>query len=269
MRKMSGFLGVVFLFYLSFLLRPGFGLAAEKGTLILGWENWPPFQYRDSTNTLVGLDIELITLIFTKAGYVVKYREAPWKRQLVECEGGSIQIVSSAMKLPEREKYAYFTDPYQKETYKLYVRKEDASQYKLNQLSDILNTRMNIGIMRGVMYGEDFNKLMNDPKFAIHIKEVTSDTQNYKKLLSQRIDGFIQEYSVYSSQGKKEGIYDRTVPVINIKETNLYVMLSKKFTDPELVHTFNTGLEAIRQNGQYQQLFEKYGLIVNSLGNIE
>ncbi len=243
--------------------------AEEKGTLILGWEEWPPFQYRDSKQKLVGLDIDLITTIFTEAGYSVQYKEAPWKRQLVELKTGTIDIVSSAMKLPEREIYAYYSDEYQKEYYQLFVRKEDVATYQLHKLFDIITKQMDIGIMRGVVYGDEFNQLMKNPGFKNHIQEVTSDIQNYKKLLNGRIDGLIQEYSVFATQSKKEGVSNRFVPVLDIKSTNLYAIFSKKNNDLQLVQVFNKGLKELRQNGKYQQLFEKYELAMNSLKTIQ
>jgi polar amino acid transport system substrate-binding protein len=233
---------------------------AEKMKLVMGWESWAPFTYKDTDNQLTGLDIEIIATILNDAGYLLEYREAPWARQLKWLEDGETHIGTSAMKTPEREAFAYFSEPYQKETYIMFVRKGESSKYRLKNLQDIIGSSFRFGVMRDSLYGAEFDRLMKDPKFSEHVEEVPTDEQNHMKLLAKRFDGFLQEYSRMATDGRKIGIFEKVEPLFVVEENQLHVMFSKKSTTPEIVNAFNTGLKKIREDGTYQKIFQKYGL---------
>ncbi|MFZ5571913.1 MAG: substrate-binding periplasmic protein [Thermodesulfobacteriota bacterium] len=247
----------------SLILLLGFfarGAEPEPRTLIMGWEPWAPFAYRDADNSVTGLDMEIVTRILSSAGYTVEYQEAPWARILKWMEEGKIHIGGSAMKTPEREAYAYFSAPYQRETYLLFVRKGRSPNYPIRHLRDIVTSSFRLGVMRDSLYGAEFVQLMENPRFSSHVEEVTTDEQNYRKLLENRIDGFIQEYSRMATEGKKSGIFDQVEPLLVIEKNWLHVMFSKKATSPEIVRIFNAGLEKMRKDGTYEKLFRKYNL---------
>lgn len=251
------------IFVLAMVLFPclsGMSLAEEKNRLIVGWQPGEPFMYIDNTNNLSGLDIELVTSIMGSAGYKVEYVEAPWARQLNWIESGVIQIATDAMKTPERESYAFFSDSYIRESYILFIRKGDASKFKFKSLKDIIGSSFRLGVMRESVYGDEYARLMKDPKFTEHVFDVATDEQNYKMVLAGRIDGFIQEYSRMAIDGKKTGIIEKVEPLLVIEENNLHVMFSKKSTTPETVKLFNEGLKKMRADGTYQRIFEKYNL---------
>jgi ABC-type amino acid transport substrate-binding protein len=238
----------------------GQGAASEKMKLIMGWQSWAPFTYQDSNNILTGLDIEIIRHIFSSAGYTVEYKKVPWARSLKWIEEGKIHIGASAMRTPERESYAYFSAPYYKETYMLFVRKGESSKYPLKSLPDIIGSSFRLGVMRNSLYGDEFDRLMKNPEFSRHVEAVTTDEQNHRKLLAKRFDGFIQEYSRMSTDGRISGIFEKVEPLLVIEENYLHVMFSKQSTTPEIVHLFNAGLEKIQGDGTYQKIFKKYNL---------
>ncbi len=261
MKKFQMLFTMIVIFAMTILLCfPGKSTAAEKKKLIMGWEPFAPFTYKGSGNVLTGLDIEIVTHILSNAGYVVDYREVPWARSLKWIEEGKIHIGTSAMRTPAREAYAYFSDPYQKETYVLFVRKGESSKYNLKRLQDIIGSSFQLGVMRDSLYGAEFAHLMKNPKFSKHVEAVTTDEQNHKKLLAKRFDGFIQEYSRMATDGRKTGIFEQVEPLFVIEENYLHVMFSKKSTTPEIVNSFNVGLEKIREDGTYQKIFQKYNL---------
>ncbi|GAB6095855.1 transporter substrate-binding domain-containing protein [Desulfatiferula olefinivorans] len=239
---------------------PGQSLANEKSRLIMGWEPWAPFAYASESDRLTGLDIDIVASILSKYSYSIDYQKAPWARLLKLLENGEIHICASAMKTPEREKFAYFSFPYQKETYLLFVRKGEASHYNLKRLQDIIGTKFRLGILRGSLYGSEFERLMKDPDFSKHVEDVTTDEQNHIKLLANRFDGFIQEYSRMVTDGRKSGIINQVEPLFVIEENILHVMFSKKSVGPEVVDSFNEGLKIMMKDGTYQKIFEKYNL---------
>ncbi len=239
---------------------PGVSIPHDKMTLIQGWNPWKPFTYLDENDSLTGIDVEIVHHILSLAGYAISYQESSWARQLKWIEDGTIQITASAMITSEREAYAYFSDPYYKESYILFVRQGESRNYDITSLQDIVGSSFRLGVMRGSLYGDEFVRLMEDPEFSRQVEEVTTDEQNHDKLLTHRLDGFIQEASRMSTEGKQSGISEQVEPLFVIEENYLHFMFSKKSVHPEFVAMFNEGLRKIRTDGTYQRLFEKYGL---------
>lgn len=230
----------------------------DKIDLVQGWESWEPFTYKDDQGILTGLDIEIVKHIFSEPGQVVTYIEAPWPRQLKWLEEGVIHITGSSMKTPEREVYAFFSDPYYKERYFVYVRKGETANYRMSKLSDIMGSSFRLGVMRGSLYGVEFDQLKGNPSFMNHVEEVATDEQNFTKLLLNRLDGFILEASRMSIEGRRKGIWNKVEPLFLVEENDLHFMISKNASNPEILTRLNAGLKAMRLNGTYQAIFTQF-----------
>lgn len=68
---------IIILCYFS-LIDPAFSKELQN-QLIMGWEPWEPYQYRNKNDKLTGLDIELITIISNAANCKVSFiSKAKW-----------------------------------------------------------------------------------------------------------------------------------------------------------------------------------------------
>ncbi|MBE1301171.1 MAG: transporter substrate-binding domain-containing protein [Alteromonadaceae bacterium] len=69
------------------------------------------FVYREKQldGSWKGLDVDLMSSISKKAGFIFQLIEFPWKRTLKMVETGDVDIALSAAVTPEREKYALFS----------------------------------------------------------------------------------------------------------------------------------------------------------------
>ena len=52
-------------------------LSSHAKDLQVGWELWYPYQYRNSQQELLGLDIEIFNAVFAKAGYTSSVNRTP------------------------------------------------------------------------------------------------------------------------------------------------------------------------------------------------
>lgn len=236
------------------------GLAAEKGTVSVGWEEWPPYSYRDANQQLTGLDIELVTTIFTKLGYKVTYRETGTQRLFKELEEGTTTIATSAFKTAEREEFAYFSDLYQSASIVLFVKKGEAAKYPFKTLTALKGTGFRLGVRSGAAYSDEYVALQKDPDFAKQLQEVAVVDQNVLKLANGRIDGLIEGYAVVLPVAQKLGMFDQLEILFAVQRIPLRIMMSKKMVTPDVVAAFNAELAAMKKAGTYQKLFEKYQL---------
>ncbi|MCG8688710.1 MAG: transporter substrate-binding domain-containing protein [Desulfobacterales bacterium] len=246
---------IALLFYLS-VLSPCLGNEEYK----IGWEDWAPFQYRDDQGKVTGLDIDLISMIMDRGNLTIKFIEAPWKRHLYEVEKGRIHLAGAASKMPEREKYAYFSDPYRTESVVVYIRKGEADKHRsFKRLKDLRSIDFQLGAVNEYYYGETFSELMKDKAFQAKVQFVYKDELNIKKLMAGRIDGLFMEPVVATSKFRALNLLDKVevLPVF-VYEDDIYVMFSKKSVSPNIVEAFNKSLKRIRSNGEYDRILGKY-----------
>ncbi|ODN42191.1 substrate-binding periplasmic protein [Piscirickettsia litoralis] len=73
---------IIYILLYFILTLTSFANPCDNKILKVGWEDWPPYQYRDQNNQITGLDIELIQHLAKAANCKIKLIERPWKRQL-------------------------------------------------------------------------------------------------------------------------------------------------------------------------------------------
>ena len=86
----------------------------ERGTLIIATEgNWSPWTYHDESDTLVGLDVEIGTLIAEGLGVAPEFQETDWDSILAGVDSGRFDIACNGVGYTETraEKYSFST-PY-------------------------------------------------------------------------------------------------------------------------------------------------------------
>jgi len=230
--------------------------------LNVGWELWFPFQYRNKAQELVGLDIEIFKTVIKRAGLQADYVELPWKRHLRYIESGEIDIAFGASYTKEREKYAYFSIPYRLETVKLFVLK--GSKVQLNSLTDIINRDFLLGIETGYYYGDKFEKLMQSSKFKEHTNEVLDIEQNISMLLKGRINGLLADPNTINAFCEKYKITGELEQFpLDIYQTDVHMMLSRKSLNTEVLTKINTAITALKKEGTLDKIIEKWSLVAD------
>ncbi len=243
------------------LMTPGLTQASDDCTepLVVGWENWPPYQYIDRLGQLIGLDIELLKAIADAAQCQIHFVEVPWKRHLYELKSGRIHIAMGASHNAERQVYALFSDPYRQETMALIVRTDQKQAYPLARLEDVLQYPFSLGVTLGYHYGDEFNRLKQIPAFAARLQPVPHDQISYWKLLRHRLDGMLADPVTVSQQLKQMQLEDNLLrPLFNLYSNDIHLMFSKESVAAATVERFNRGLQRIRDNGTHARILRNY-----------
>ncbi len=118
-----------------------------------------------------------------------------------------------------------------------------------------------IGIVNGYSYGEMFEQAIKDK--TLRTETVTSDHQNIKKLMLDRVDLIMVEmvvgYTILNNsfvRSKAQMITNHPNPVY---ESEYHLMISKKLPSHErqkILTDFNNGLKVLKESGRYQQMFD-------------
>jgi polar amino acid transport system substrate-binding protein len=229
----------------------------NKQHFSVGWELWYPFQFRDKSQQLVGLDFEIFQAILAQAGFTADYVELPWKRHLLLIKSGEIDIAMGASFSNERKQYAYFTEPYRTETVRLYVLKKHVVEFNLPSLSDLTKTNYLIGIEGGYYYGDTFQHLMKNSEFQTHINEVIDIEQNILMLMKERIDGVLVDPATMNAFVNKYGLQGEIVPIaLDVYHTDIHLMLSKKTMTHQQLERFNQAIKQLKSQGKIQQIID-------------
>lgn len=227
--------------------------------LTMSWEPWPPFQYQDAEEKIKGVDIELTKSVMQHMGCDLQLQHMPWKRVMHEIESGRLEMSAGASITPERKEFAYFSEPYRRESFFPYVRKGETKKYPIERLEDIKTHNLRLGVVRGYHYGEAYERLMKDAAFSGLVQEVAYDHLNFKKLIHRRIDVFLGEPFFTAYELKNRNLADTVERLpFEIDLGTIHVIFSKKSVSPEIVEKFNESLGALKENGTYQRIVEKY-----------
>ena len=240
----------LFIVFLSFQV-----YAKNVTSITVGWETWYPYQYQDNNNQLIGLDVFILNAIAEKISANLAYIELPWIRHLMYVETGEINIAMGSSKNKEREKYAYFTDPYRVEKVRLFVMKGKEKEIDLVTLADVIGSNHILGVERGYFYGEEYTYLRTRPNFKNHFNEVTDLSQNVKMLLKGNIDGLLADpvaMNTYIEMFNLQGKFEQHS--LYIYQAEIYFMLSKSSMSLEDVTKFNHAIAELKNSGKIKQL---------------
>lgn len=86
----------------------------QRGTIIIATEgNWSPWTYHDENDQLVGLDIEIGTLIAEGLGVAPEFQETDWDSILAGVDSGRFDIACNGVGYTETRAEKYnFSTPY-------------------------------------------------------------------------------------------------------------------------------------------------------------
>jgi polar amino acid transport system substrate-binding protein len=247
-------------FAVGLVLLPAMGAAAQDfPNLTTAWEPWPPYQYLEADNHLVGLDVELLEAVAASAGYRMKFRKLPWERHMEHLKRGSVQVAAGISFTAKRTKFLFYSRPYRLETVRLYTRSKEAAAMQLTSLADLIESPFVIGVQAGYYYGPLYESLKGKARFLEHIEEIEAGDANFRKLILKRIDGVLSDTYVAAATLRSLGDTQKVeVHPMTIYSDRIYFVFSKKSVDLKIVEAFNRAIEKETLAGTLQAIIDKW-----------
>ena len=90
----------------------GAGNAGELPTMIVGSDNYPPYNYEDADGKLTGIDVDLATEAFRRMGYQAVFRTIDWEAKKELVESGEIDCIWGSFSIDGRENQYQWTRAY-------------------------------------------------------------------------------------------------------------------------------------------------------------
>jgi polar amino acid transport system substrate-binding protein len=250
-------------------------LIASENEILSGWFPLEPYMHvedRQGIPHLTGLDIRMLEVATKNAGFRANFEQLPWQQLLAAIKSGKRQIAPFATQTPEREQWAYFSDPYRWEENVLYVKK--GTELRFTSIPDLLKEferkQFRLGVMDGFVYADaQINAYIADPKNAARIIRVKFDNDNLMNLGQGKIDGFFTDRLSGATLVWRLGDRQLVEEIVLGIHTPIHFIMSKQSTTPEMVAKINASLKTMRENGDHSRVMRQYILPVLLMQTID
>jgi len=235
--------------------------SVEECQLMMGWEQWEPYHYREvgGSDAVKGLDIELMSMISEEIDCNISFVNGQWKHLLRQLNAGEIDFLTGASITEKRKQYAFFSDGYRTESFRLFIRSGELNKFPEYNITSLLQDGFRLGITMGYVYNDEITTFQENHSFEQNITSVSNGLINVSKLLESEIDGYLEDTMVGSSSIRRQGLENQIeLHPYTINTGDVYLMFSRRSVTQELVNKFNHALARIRSDGRHQSLMDKY-----------
>lgn len=207
---------------------------------------FPPMEFvKDGKRT--GFDIELIEALAKQMGKKVQWVDIDFKGLIPGLISNRFDIAASGIYMTdERRKVVNFSDPYYRGGLAVLVRRDDQSIK--------LPADLNNGKKVSVQVGTKSVSFLKEAYPGVERVEVEKNQAMFDLLATGRVNAAVT--------GRPAAVeYARTQPLVRVLDkgltTELYGFAMRK-SDTELTDQLNKALQALRVNGTYTQLTDKW-----------
>lgn len=227
--------------------------ATEAPLLRISAGEWPP--YLSTGLARQGPLAELIRDLLAEEGYRVEFHFLPWPRAYAEAAAGRFDASAVWMHKAEREADFLFSAPLLNEEFVFFHLRSQPFDWK--HFDDL--TGMTLGGGLEYSYGPAFDAFLAEGK--IRMERVSSDRQNFEKLLKERVVLYPQERNVgyaalrsqFSPEDAERITHHPTPLLVNLS----YLMLPRRLAGSEALRArFDVRLQRFRDDGRYQRYFD-------------
>ena len=209
-----------------------------------------------------GVTVEILSAISKRLNVKFNYSHMPWARCLYKLKNNEADAIFHASYTAERRQYGVYPEMNGEEdkdrylvnqTYYIYKRKGSALEWDGESFSNLI---------RPVGAIIDFSVVKDLKKNKLEVEEVAGIRANLNKLLSGRIDAFINYASQTDAVLAKDEKFRQNIEKVDLpyRKKIKHLLFSKEFynTNPELVEQIWHELAMLRSSGQYQKILARY-----------
>lgn len=235
-------------------------VAPSACELNVGWNPYEPYQYADLDGNVRGLDLDLVSALAKQAGCSLRFTQDEWSKLLKGVQTGNIDVLTGATQTVEREKYAHFSKPYRDETFVIFVRTGESEKWLASSIEEMVrDKKMRIGLVDGYVYGNEVDHLLGNADYMNLFISAPFSESHAANLLDSKIDGLLEDPFVGASMVKRKALGERLTKlnfILNRGQVSL--MFSKASVTPEQIGKFDSAIDAIKANGEFDAIIKRY-----------
>jgi polar amino acid transport system substrate-binding protein len=224
-----------------------------KDKIVASFEpTFAPFEFTDEKGEFTGFDIDLIKAIAEAEGFEVELKSLGFDGLIPAVQAGQIDVAISGMSIkPEREEQVNFSMPYYEAGLVIAVQQGNNDIETLEDLAG-----KSIAVQIGTTGADTANEVAE--KYGATVKTYNTTDLVFMELINGGADAAINDLPVtqYAIAQKHEGKVKIVGDVINGEFENYGIAVSKE--KAELLEKINNGLNTIKENGKYAEIYQKW-----------
>lgn len=210
--------------------------------------DYPPFEFRDESGELKGIDVELLEALAKNQNFKYELLELGFRGSLQALDSGEVDAIFSAMTITENRKERYdFSNPYFGTGISLGVEINS----NIDSYEDLKGKT--VTVKKGTVGSEFVENLAT--KYHFHIMYL-EDSLNLVNDVATLMSDACFEDTVFLKYNIANGVNIK-MPLKEEGYSECGVMV-KKGENKELLEKINRGLISLKENGEYAQIIEKY-----------
>ncbi|MCY4755894.1 substrate-binding periplasmic protein [Pelomonas aquatica] len=229
-------------------------LAAPAERMLFGFtENLPPLNYQDEAGPQ-GFSVELLKLMAAGAGLPLQLQVLPWQRAVQQAEARPGSALFSLTRTPEREAQFQWVGPIAQRRVLVY-RLASRPDLKLAQLPELGCAR--IGVVRDSAADRQLQAAGLRP--GVQLEQGLDDATNVRKLLAGRMEFVtLLDWAAAWAMRQLQLPYATLQPVMALDVAKSYWYGLHHEAEPALVRRLQAELDAIKRDGRYDKLRQRY-----------
>ena len=225
--------------------------AESLPVIVVGSDNYPPFNYLNADGDPTGIDVELAKEAFYRMGYEAEFKLINWEDKKELLESGEIDCIWGSFSIDGREDQYLWTEPYLYSRQVVAVRQDSDIQ----TLADLVGKRVAV---QSTTKPEGLFLAHTDPRiprvaevFSLQDRELIYPylSKGYADALAAHETAILQCMSDYSLDYR---ILDE--PLLTVGLGVAFARTDPRGLDKELSQTF----EEMRADGSLEQIVGRY-----------
>ena len=226
---------------------------AQADTLRVGTHpTFAPFEFTDNDGNIIGFDLDIIKAIAKVNGDEVVVESMPFDGLIPSILTGNLDVIISGMTITDaRKKRVEFSEGYYDSNLSIIIKKDMAETYKT--ADDLKGKTICVQIgTTGALY---LQKTLKDPD----LKQFNTPPETYLELQNGGCDVVVNDRPVndfFLAQNPKNKDIVASHDITAAQ--NEYYGIAVRKGNTELLDKLNAGLKTLRDNGTYDQIYQKW-----------
>ncbi|MGH1462385.1 MAG: substrate-binding periplasmic protein [Neptuniibacter sp.] len=237
---------------LLFSSLPRMGFSEVEKTLEFYVVHYPPYEIIDESGSISGIDVDVTKAAFAAVNISIVVKTAPWKRILKNIEYGRIPGTITCSKRPGRDVFIDYSDPIS-EAQQVVFSAVGTSIDSLEEFSDMNNFSVTVVDGWGIQNELELANISHQPTVDVG--------SGINAIVYRDVELFYNGNLTTLYHAKQMGLDDQIkATVLTGKgKTDFHLCLSKVYPNTAfLKQRFNEGLEIIKANGAYKNIYQHY-----------
>ena len=228
----------------------GEGNGSEGETYTVGIDTtYPPFEFEEE-GEYTGIDIDLINAIADDQGFDIEFEAMDFGGIIPAMQAGQLDLAIAGMSITDdRKEIVDFSDPYFEAGISLVV---SADNTEITSLEDLEGKTV---VVKSGTTGAQFAR-ENQEKYGYEITQLEDSPAMFQEVSNGNADVLFEDYPVIAYAIAQSEL---DLKIVGDRLTgDEYGIAVLKGENADLLKQINTGLQELRDNGEYDEILNKY-----------